>query len=370
MINIEFKKHYDALHFTNEIGKYLVGGLGSFMNELYMHHTEEIGFVHLYNDDFIHDIEISRYPGTKDVLSAKYSEAYRLGELSFDIAVCHFYEFQFMIDENFLRGRPLIYVIHSIPTPEPYDIHQPFASYQDLKIQFQNLCNRADRIVCVSHAEKLKLQALYPEYDHKTMVIHNGMQFENNSLTETRSTRNERIKLGYIGRLDYRKGILECLMAIKELHAELWIASGNDDPTYLASLISYIDGANMKERVHFLGWCSGERKRGFIQSLDALVVPSLYEPFGYVVLEAMNEQIPLICSTGGGIGEIVGNYRYSYDPYESGALRNTILQFQMDDAEVIETETMNLFKRTCLFTSEQMCENYSTLFNSLLRKFV
>lgn len=32
MINIGFKSHYKIIHFTNEIGKYIVGGMATFIN--------------------------------------------------------------------------------------------------------------------------------------------------------------------------------------------------------------------------------------------------------------------------------------------------------------------------------------------------
>lgn len=35
MVKIGCKKYYDVLHLNNEIGKYIIGGAGTYMNEMY-----------------------------------------------------------------------------------------------------------------------------------------------------------------------------------------------------------------------------------------------------------------------------------------------------------------------------------------------
>ncbi|CAH1193838.1 D-inositol-3-phosphate glycosyltransferase [Paenibacillus plantiphilus] len=364
MINIQFKPHYRVLHFTNEIGKYIIGGMASYMNEMYRHHGQDVGFVHFYNSS-VQDIVMDSYPGPDNILAVAAHELDRLRELSFDIAVVHFYALHFMIDENVLKGRPLIYVVHSVPTTEPYFPEQPFGEQHVVKEQFESMCERANIIVTVSHAEAHKLIALYPEFESKVRVIHNGMTY-----TETepaiQSIREHRKTFGFLGRLDYRKGLYECLRAFKTTDACLKIACGFEDPEYLSSILGYIEAADLQSKIEFLGWCQGERKLSFLRSLDALIVPSLYEPFGYVVLEAMSQQLPLICSNRGGIPEIVGDYKYCFDPYDSDSLAVTIHQFQTDDKEVIQEQVIKLYQRTKRFTSEEMSDKYEMLYHSIM----
>ena len=112
----------------------------------------------------------------------------------------------------------------------------------------------------------------------------------------------------------------------------------------------------------FYGWCSGERKKSFLKSLDALIIPSLYEPFGYVVLEAMKEKVPVIVSSNGGMEEIVGDYKYCFNPYLANDLERCIAEFQNDSIEVIEEQRARLFERSKLFTSKKMVENYNNVF--------
>lgn len=362
MFKIGFKKHYKVLNFTTEIGKHTVGGVGTYMDQLYKYHSEDTGFVHIYDGNDTQTISTEDYPDKKDILAVSSGEIDQVMYLSYDIAVIHFYALSCLVSEDYIRGRKLVYVVHSVPTPEPYYINEPFGIHDDIKFSFQSVCNRADIIVCVSNAEKEKLSTIYPYLSHKIIVIYNGIDFEE-EITNVRSEINkERNVFGFIGRLDYRKGLLECIRSIKNIDCEFRIACGNEDPQYLNILTNYIDGASLKDRVVFYGWCSGVRKKSFLKSLDALIIPSLYEPFGYVVLEAMKEKIPVIVSSNGGMAEIVGDYKYCFNPYLANDLERCILEFQNDSIEEIKEQRSRLLERSKLFNSQEMVENYNNVF--------
>ncbi|SHF05329.1 Glycosyltransferase involved in cell wall bisynthesis [Thermoanaerobacter uzonensis DSM 18761] len=365
MININFKANYKILHFTNEIGKYMAGGIATYIDQLYKHHTEDTGFVHFYDDEILTDIRIESYPGIKDILSVSYKEIGRLKEINFQIAIVHFYGLSFIAEEEILKNKKLVYVVHSVPATEPYAIEDPFGGNYQIQKDFETLSYRADAIICVLEAEKEKLKSLYPELENKIYVIHNGMEFDSADSIK-RNVKPTRRNFGFIGRLDYRKGLLECIKAFKKIDGELHIACDNQDPFYLSAILNYIEAAEMQNKIHFYGWCHGERKKAFLNSLDALIIPSLYEPFGYVVLEAINAKTPVITSRNGGISEIIGEYKYTFDPYQEGELEKAIKTFQEDTVEEIEKEMEKLYKRKELFTAQKMVEKYTDLFNSLL----
>ncbi|WAM35922.1 glycosyltransferase [Caldicellulosiruptor acetigenus] len=96
-------------------------------------------------------------------------------------------------------------------------------------------------------------------------------------------------------------------------------------------------------------------------------MPSLYEPFGYVVLEAGKLGTPVISSCRGGIYEVVGcEYRYVFDPYDRGRLTECIKRFQKDFVDVVEREVSRLTERVKMFSAEKMANEYRKLFNELL----
>ena len=206
---------------------------------------------------------------------------------------------------------------------------------------------------------------LYPELENKIYVIHNGMEFDSADSIK-RNINSTRKNFGFIGRLDYRKGLLECIKAFKKIDGELHIACDNQDPFYLSTILDYIEAAEIQNKIHFYGWCHGERKKAFLSLLDALIIPSLYEPFGYVVLEAINTKTPVIANKNGGISEIVGDYKYTFNPYEERELERAVKMFQEDTVEEIEKEMGKIYRRKELFTAQKMINKYMDLFNSLL----
>ncbi|KGE19586.1 glycosyltransferase family 4 protein [Paenibacillus wynnii] len=360
MVTIRFARHYRAVHITNEIGGYIIGGIASFMNQLYEGREEDTGFIHMYDPAAIPDLAAELYPGDRDLAAIPLTETDRLASLSFDAAVIHYYGLSFVLDESILQGRPLIYVVHSVPTTEPFALEAPFGDNADVQTQFERCLFRANAIVCVSLAEADKLATLYPDMQPKIRVISNGMSFSNTGEL-VRDIRCERKVFGFLGRMDYRKGLLDCVKSFRDVDGELRVACGREDPQHLSEILLYREAAGLTEKVKFYGWCQGARKQSFLQSLDALIVPSLYEPFGYVVLEAMDVGVPILCSKRGGIAEIVGNYRFQFDPYEKGALEAAIRDFQEADEDVLREELSGLQRRKPYFTSERMRKAYGDL---------
>lgn len=60
----------------------------------------------------------------------------------------------------------------------------------------------------------------------------------------------------------------------------------------------------LSDRVHFLGYVN---RSDFFRKIDVLIVPSKSETFGRVIVEAMQESIPVIATNIGGIPEIISN---------------------------------------------------------------
>ncbi len=80
------------------------------------------------------------------------------------------------------------------------------------------------------------------------------------------------------------------------------------------------------ERIIYLNYVRAEEIPKFYSYADLLVHPSLTEGFGMTVLEAMACGTPVISSNGGALPEVVGDGGILFDPTDSRALREKILQ--------------------------------------------
>ncbi len=98
--------------------------------------------------------------------------------------------------------------------------------------------------------------------------------------------------LFFIGRADWRKGIDALLQALsllkkEDVNAGLVVSSSMDSDTY-AAYFSLASSLGIADDVAFYNdWLPEERKKALFCAADVIPLPSLYEPFGLVTLEAL-----------------------------------------------------------------------------------
>jgi glycogen synthase len=95
-----------------------------------------------------------------------------------------------------------------------------------------------------------------------------------------------------ISTLRTRRGNLECIIAGRG--------------SYLPELQSQLDIEGVSDVVSLPGFLSDHELRATIHRAACVVIPSLYEPFGVVALEALAGGAPLIVADTGGLAELVG----------------------------------------------------------------
>jgi len=110
-----------------------------------------------------------------------------------------------------------------------------------------------------------------------------------------------------VGRLVYEKGFHLALDALPGLVERLgnvrFLVAGSG--TAEAELKAQARRLGLMEHGSFVGWTGDEVLHGYYRIADLCVVPSLYEPFGLVALEAMASGCPCIVADTGGLREVV-----------------------------------------------------------------
>ena len=113
--------------------------------------------------------------------------------------------------------------------------------------------------------------------------------------------------VGYAGRLVYEKGVQDLLAAVPRLaseHPGLRVVIAGDGP-YKGDLLDVIRRHRLGQTVSFTGFLGTGQLPALIAATDALVVPSISEPFGMVALEGAAAGAPLAVARTGGLAEIV-----------------------------------------------------------------
>ena len=171
------------------------------------------------------------------------------------------------------------------------------------KTMLRRLLQRQVRItLAISRAvaDDLLLHKVAPA--SRIRVVHNGVD---EAVFTPGSKRSPRGIIGTAGRLIPLKGFDVLVRAFTRVlreypTAKLRIAGEGPDRTRLAGLI---ESQGLSGRAELIGRV--EEMRGFLQSLDVFVMPSIKEGFGMALLEAMSCGLPVIASDAGGLREIV-----------------------------------------------------------------
>jgi glycogen(starch) synthase len=130
--------------------------------------------------------------------------------------------------------------------------------------------------------------------------------------------------LAYFGRLEHEKGVQDLLAALPRVRrrhpgARLVVAGTG---TAADLLVAAARRHRVLRSVRFAGHLPDAELAALLAAADAVVLPSLYEPFGIVALEAAAAGAPLVASTAGGLGEVVrdGETGLSFAPGDVAGL--------------------------------------------------
>jgi len=178
------------------------------------------------------------------------------------------------------------------------------------------LVHESDRvIVCSQHmyAEVEKLfgsESLEPAHVH---VVANGIDLQrwraSRSAVATARDRHgaDGPLVVYVGRLEWEKGVHTLIDALPRLRRRLpglrVVIAGRGGAT--EDLQRRAKDRRVSRMVDFTGWLPERELHALIAAADALVIPSIYEPFGLVALEGAALNAPLVVAEAGGLAEFV-----------------------------------------------------------------
>lgn len=163
------------------------------------------------------------------------------------------------------------------------------------------LARVTDRVINISEAEQIA--AIHHKLvTSKMVVVLNGISREIPKAKSEITFNRDVINLLFVGRHDPQKGLDILLRAIERV--------GEQAKVHLHVLgtpvvSSGVDASASTRHVTFHGWKNREEVFQFMGAADALLVPSRWEGFGIVALEAMRMGKPVIASNRGALPEIV-----------------------------------------------------------------
>ncbi|MFT4394858.1 glycosyltransferase family 4 protein [Gordonia lacunae] len=168
------------------------------------------------------------------------------------------------------------------------------------------LVSESDALITCSASMRDEVNRLFGYDAADITVIHNGIDIRTWPFAE-RSRPGGPAELLFAGRLEYEKGVQDLLAAlprIRRSHPGTTLTVAGDG-TQRDWLMEQARKHRVSKAVTFVGPVDHGELVTLMHRCDAIVLPSRYEPFGIVALEAAATGAPLIVSTAGGLGEAV-----------------------------------------------------------------
>lgn len=225
------------------------------------------------------------------------------------------------------------------------------------------------KIVTVSMDMKKKIHSQFQEIeDGNVVVIPNGIVIS--PKTDIHTARLP-MQIVYAGRLVQIKGVDVLVKAFATLvqdfpTAQLVIAGKGEEEQNLRDLVN---GLSLTEKVSFLGEINTEQVREVFASSGIVVIPSRYEPFGIVALEAMAEYTPIIASATGGLNEILSDeYSALLVPPENVIELSFALKRLLTDSNLGEGLANNAYQEVCKYSWEQIAEKTLEVYKNVIEK--
>lgn len=220
----------------------------------------------------------------------------------------------------------LIHTYHSLGAIKYQTVlNQPAIAPIRLDVE-QQILEQSNCIVATSPQEQEALRTLVSQLGH-IEVIPCGTDIENFQAIPKSEARSQlgfkpdqQIAL-YVGRFDPRKGIETLVRACAQLQENPdlhLVIVGGSDPTQLDGqerlrIETIVEGLGLSEQTTFVGRVGHDRLPLYYTAADVCVIPSHYEPFGLVAIEAMACGTPVVASAVGGL-------KFSIVPEETGLL--------------------------------------------------
>ncbi len=238
------------------------------------------------------------------------------------------------------------------------------------------ITNRSDRVIVCSTFMREQIVDIFGVEEDKVEVIANGIDPEDLQPQDEEELKRLRAEFAepdeslvlLVGRLVYEKGFQFALEALPEIIERLpktrFIVAGSG--THEEELRRQAEELGLMEHGKFLGWIGDDVLHSLYRIADVCVVPSIYEPFGLVALEAMASSCPCIVADTGGLREVVphdevGLRFRAKDPASLAEMTIRVL----DDAKLCRRLTAEAFEHLRSFEWGDVAERTAAIYSEL-----
>lgn len=203
-----------------------------------------------------------------------------------------------------------------------------------LRKNLPDILEKTKKIIAVSQSTSKDLKQIFNVNRQKIKVIYHGVDerfFKKNTLSKIKQVKNKyKIKSDYLFSLSNfspRKNITRVVFAYERLRRKISSLKGNDLPEYqlvlggskrdpnFKKIKQVVELSKYKKDIIIPGYTEASDLNALFEGASLFMFPSLYEGFGFPIIEAMAKGVPVITSNTSSMKEIASQAAVIVDPY-------------------------------------------------------
>jgi alpha-1,3-rhamnosyl/mannosyltransferase len=228
----------------------------------------------------------------------------------------------------------------------------------------------SNAVVTVSESSANDLIAALNVRAKDIEVIPHGIDHDRFRVLDRSTVRDQLARLGlpdefllYVGNVEPRKNLERLVAAVGRVRKPYRV------PLVIAGKARWnarrsLDAIERSADAIYLGPVSQDALVALMNAAVLFTFPSLYEGFGFPVLESMACGTPVVTSAAGALGEVVGTAAELVDPEDVQSIANGIERVLLDDARASSLRSAGL-ERAARFSWHRSAEAHALLFRRL-----
>ena len=168
-------------------------------------------------------------------------------------------------------------------------------------------CIQANKIIVPSNTTQQRIEDKYDKYPNKIQTVYNWIKDE--KLQKLNKGSFDKKRIGFAGRVTWQKGVDTFLEIAKEYQIKhtgfSYVVYGTGESKYLEKQKDSVFKEDKDFPIEFREHLNWFDRFNIFNELSAIIVPSRHEPFGMIIVEAMQAGVPVLYTDQAGIAEIL-----------------------------------------------------------------
>ena len=239
--------------------------------------------------------------------------------------------------------------------------------YSFLNFQTKNLKNYR-YVICPSLSSKKDIEKYFKFDASKIEVLWNGLNIENHFVDRTQVKKQSFVSI--ISSDVPMKNMKNLLLGFSLIKSEYPSAKLNLIGDLRENNKEFIKKLNLEESVVLFNSLSKDRLIDVLEKSDIGVAPSLYEGFGFPLIEMMSMGLPVIVANSGSLPEIAGDNAIIFNPASPNELAQKMKMLLRNDSLNKMSSNNSLLRTDDFFGWDEYARRLEVIYQKILSGIV